>query len=112
MNIKKLKEMRGYIASCDWKRRGSLDMRKFWGKEDDDYLKRNCGCLLGLSKKEGILSSDWCWRLFTKELDLNEVTMDFLFNDNWADYDNTPEGAISRFDAVIHGYWQGGEDGN
>lgn len=92
IKIKKLKEMRDYMASGDWKKKGGFCMQRFISGRGE-----NCKlCVLGHCQEfleEG--------RGFPLELNYN--TWEFLFSTEWFDFDNTVEGAIGRLDAVIEG---------
>ena len=110
MNIKNLKILRNWLAAGNIKQE-QFDMEFYRsGEVNLEFLnKKNCGtlgCVLG-----------WCpfipkfskyratsFRYLADELfNVSSSVWSFLFGSEWADHDNTLEGAIARIDIVIAG---------
>ena len=75
-------------------------MRDIW-----NYHER-CGCVLGHAKHSVVFRKTPFHRRVSKTLfgiPVYDGLWDFLFSSDWVDYDNTPEGAVGRLDAVIDG---------
>jgi len=94
--------------------------RLMGGGEQNFYDKNNCGtvgCVLGWApmikgleyklkdfgkyyqNSNELSFNAYCERVFN--IDSNSNLWDFLFDGDWTDYDNTPEGAVARMDLIL-----------
>ena len=116
--LKELKELRDYLESGEWAKRGSFHMWNFWMHKtswynglklgrDDFYTELPCGCVMGHAHKKfkGVieLNDNEEYVSAAYGLDCVSSLFEFLFSASWHSYDNTVEGAIGRIDAVLDG---------
>lgn len=119
INVKNLKKLRKYLAENITQKK--FDMLDYRGRHNHSIISfRNCGsvgCMVGwlpfalrennqstFNNYKNIFTKGFDWDNYLKyktNIELDSELGEFLFDSEWAEYDNTLEGALGRLDFVI-----------
>ena len=100
--LQELKKIRDFLEEGEWQAEYTFSMDRYLLREP---RKKPCGCVHGLAEVHEMLTPgrQWSYYLYWNPKGLTVDECIFIFDGQWSAYDNSPEGAIGRIDAVIDG---------